>query len=77
MCPFNRGHDWSVGQAFPGLAELEPVLQPEYILKASDEEILEKVIPKLCFHLTNEQIPLLRSSAKRALHYAKKHFENR
>ena len=66
-CPFNKNHDWSVGQDYPGLDELEPLLQPEYILAASDEELTEKVIPKFCFHLTNEQIPLLRKSAKRVI----------
>lgn len=77
VCPFNRDHAWNVGQEFPGLAELEPLLQPEYILKASDDEIIEKMIPKFCFHLKNEQIPLLRSSVKRVLHYTKKHFGSR
>ena len=57
--------DWSVGKDYPGLDELEPILQPEFILKASDEEIIEQMIPKFCFHLTNEQIPLLRKSARR------------
>ena len=37
-CPFNADHDWSIGLDYPGLDELEPLLQPEYILKASDEE---------------------------------------
>ena len=68
-CPFNKNHDWSVGKDYPGLDELEPILQPEFILKASDEEIIEQMIPKFCFHLTNEQIPLLRKSAKRAIEY--------
>lgn len=66
-CPFNAGHDWSIGLDYPGLDELEPLLQPEYILKASDEKLVEKVIPKCCFHLTDEQIPLLRKSAERAM----------
>lgn len=66
-CPFNKSHDWSVGKDYPGLDALEPLLQPEYILDAPDEEIIEKMIPKFCFHLTNEQIPLLRKSAKRAI----------
>ena len=66
-CPFNADHDWSIGLDYPGLDELEPLLQPEYILKASDEEIIKKLIPKFCFHLTDKQIPLLRKSAKRAI----------
>lgn len=66
-CPFNADHDWSIGLDYPGLDELEPLLQPEYILKASDEEIIKKLIPKFCFHLTDKQISLLRKSAKRAI----------
>lgn len=66
-CPFNADHDWSIGLDYPGLDELEPLLQPEYILKASDVEIIKKLIPKFCFHLTDKQIPLLRKSAKRAI----------
>lgn len=66
-CPFNKMHDWCIGKEYPGLDELESLIQPESILKASDEELIEKVIPKFCFHLTSEQIPLLRQSAKRAM----------
>ena len=68
-CPFNKNHDWSIGKDYPGLDALELILQPEYILKASDEEIIEKLIPKFCFHLTDKQIPLLRKSAKRAIEH--------
>ena len=68
-CPFNKQHDWNIGKAFPGMAELELLLDPECILETSDEELIEKVIPKLCFHLTKEQLSLLRPSAKRALQY--------
>ena len=68
-CPFNKSHDWSVGKDYPGLDELEPLLQPEYILDAPNDEIIEKIIPKFCFHLRNEQIPLLRKSAKRAIEH--------
>jgi len=66
-CPFNKNHDWSIGKDYPGLDALELILQPEYILKASDEAIIKKLIPKFCFHLTDKQIPLLRKSAKRAI----------
>ena len=68
-CPFNKNHDWSIGKDYPGLDALELILQPEYILKASDKEIIEKLIPKFCFHLTDKQIPLLRKSAKRAIEH--------
>ena len=68
-CPFNKNHDWSIGKDYPGLDALELILQPEYILKASDEEIIEKLITKFCFHLTDKQIPLLRKSAKRAIEH--------
>ena len=68
-CPFNKNHDWSIGKDYPGLDALELILQPEYILKASDKEIIEKLIPKFCFHLTDKQIPLLRKSAKWAIEH--------
>ncbi len=68
-CPFNKNYDWSIGKDYPGLDALELILQPEYILKASDKEIIEKLIPKFCFHLTDKQIPLLRKSAKRAIEH--------
>lgn len=68
-CPFNKNYDWSIGKNYPGLDALELILQPEYILKASDKEIIEKLIPKFCFHLTDKQIPLLRKSAKRAIEH--------
>lgn len=68
-CPFNKNHDWSIGKDYPGLNALKLILQPEYILKASDKEIIEKLIPKFCFHLTDKQIPLLRKSAKRAIEH--------
>ena len=68
-CPFNKIYDWSIGKDYPGLNALELILQPEYILKASDKEIIEKLIPKFCFHLTDKQIPLLRKSAKRAIEH--------
>lgn len=67
VCPFNKTHDWVVGEEYPGLDELEPLLQPEHILKASEEELVNKVIPKFCLHLTKNQIPLLRQSAKRVV----------
>ena len=40
-CPFNKNHDWSIGKDYPGLDALELILQPEYILKASDVEIIK------------------------------------
>ena len=38
-------------------------------IKAKIEEIIKKLIPKFCFHLTDKQIPLLRKSAKRAIEH--------
>lgn len=66
-CPYNIGHDWNEGEAFPGLEEIENLLQPENIISASDKEIIEKVIPKTEFHLTAAKADVLRVSAQRVL----------
>ncbi|MBQ1501735.1 MAG: epoxyqueuosine reductase [Firmicutes bacterium] len=66
-CPYNRKHDWSAGDDFPGLADTEYLLQPENIIAASDEELIEKVIPKSDFHLTDYDTDTLRLSAERAI----------
>lgn len=66
-CPYNMKHDWNEGKSFPGLAEIEDLLSPENIITASDETLIENVIPKSDFHLTNEQADVLRICARRVL----------
>ena len=69
-CPYNRGHDWSSGEDFYGVSELEALLQPESILDASDGILLiEKVIPKTAQHIKPDShgCNILRVDAARAL----------
>ena len=70
-CPYNR-HDWSQGKKFPGLQELEPLLQPENIVAASDTVLRRSVIPKTDLHVSPDQVQTLRTSALRVLAYLKK-----
>lgn len=65
-CPHNR-HDWDEGEDFPGLDELLPLLSPENILKATDEELRERIIPKTVRHIFPDEIQTLRINAERAL----------
>ena len=64
VCPYNR-HDWSQGKDFPGLQELEPLLQPETIVAASDAELCDKVIPKTDLHISPDQV---QTSERRIAH---------
>lgn len=66
-CPHNMRHDWNEGEIFPGLAEIEELLQPENIINATDEELVEKVIPRSEYHLRNDQVDVLRKNARRVL----------
>ena len=66
-CPHNMRHDWNKGEEFPGLNDIEKLLQPENIIKASDEELIENVIPRSAYHLRNDQVDVLRKCAKRVL----------
>lgn len=67
-CPYNR-HDWSQGEEYPEVAEIESLLQPENILQASDAVLREKVIPKTEYHILPDQVQTLKISAARALKY--------
>lgn len=67
-CPFNQ-HDWSQGKPFYGLEELEELLQPENILKATDEVLIEKVVPKTDKHILPERVNVLRIAADRSLRH--------
>lgn len=66
-CPYNRHHNWNEGEEFPGLKEIEELLQSDNIISASDEELIRKVIPRSEHHLTDTQTDILRTCAKRVL----------
>ena len=65
--PYNRCHNWNEGEDFPGLKEIEALLQPKNIISASDEELIQKVIPRAEHHLTDAQTDILRIGAKRVI----------
>ena len=67
VCPYNRRHNWNEGEDFPGLKEIEALLQPKNIISASDEELIQKVIPRAEHHLTDAQTDILRIGAKRVI----------
>ncbi len=66
-CPYNMKHNWDEGEDFPGLGEAEKTLDPHNIIAASDEELLLEVFPRTDFHLSPDQINVLRINAQRAL----------
>lgn len=66
-CPYNCRHNWEEGEDFPGVKEIEELLHPENIISASDEELIEKVIPRSEYHLTEKQTYVLKTCAKRVL----------
>lgn len=66
VCPFNR-HDWNSGEDFPGLDELLPILEPEALLTATDEELVNQVIPKTVKHIQPNEVEVLRRNAARIL----------
>lgn len=68
-CPHNIRHNWDEGEDFPGLNELEPLLQPESIIAASDEELITRILPRSDHHLSTETINVLRICAQRVLDY--------
>ena len=65
-CPHNR-HNWDDGEDFPGLDEIVELLEPENIINASDEELIEKVIPKTDHHIPPEKTEILRVNARRVI----------
>ncbi|MDO5558637.1 MAG: epoxyqueuosine reductase [Oscillospiraceae bacterium] len=66
-CPNNMRHDWTSGEAFPGLDDIIELAQPENILKASDDSLCKHIIPKTVEHISPENINTLRVCAKRVL----------
>ena len=65
-CPFNRRHDWSQGKDFPGLNDFISLMQPENVLAASDEELVD-ICRRTANHLSEKDVDVLRASAGRAL----------
>lgn len=65
-CPFNRRHDWTQGEDYPGLEELVNVMQPENILTAGKEQ-LEQICLRSANHLRAENAEVLRTNAARVL----------
>ncbi len=66
-CPYNRRHDWSVGEAYPGLEELESELQPKKLLRQSDEFLRKNVVPYTSCHVTPDETETLRVCAERSV----------
>ena len=67
-CPYNKG-DWSNGEVFYAMGELEALLQPESILAADDGTLIDKVVPKTAQHIKpdSQGCNILRVNAARAL----------
>ncbi|MBQ9875393.1 MAG: epoxyqueuosine reductase [Thermoguttaceae bacterium] len=70
-CPHNRRVDWDEGEEFCGLNEVAELLEPNNIIEASDQTLVEKVIPKTEFHVPPEKVQTLRNAAERALRFQK------
>lgn len=71
VCPFNR-HDWDTGEEFPGLKKLLPLLEPEMLMAATDEELIEQIVPKTANHIQPKEVDTLRRNALRLLTNQKK-----
>lgn len=65
-CPFNRKHDWSQGEDYPGLDALVEVMQPENIHSASREQ-LENICLRSSNHLQAKDTEVLKINAERVL----------
>ena len=65
-CPFNRKHDWSQGEDYPGLDALVEVMQPENIHSASNEQ-LENICLRSSNHLQAKDTEVLKTNAERVL----------
>lgn len=68
-CPFNRKHDWSQGEDFPGLNELVGLMQPENILAAPEEDLARRICPLTSDHILPEDAATLKVNARRVLRY--------
>lgn len=66
-CPYNRMKNWDKGEPFPNMDTYVPSFTLEHLATASDEEIIEKIVPKSVWHITPAQTEMVRASARRAL----------
>ena len=66
VCPYNR-NDWDEDEDFPNLEELVPLLEPEILLKLSDEQLRNLIIPKTVGHIDTKDVETLRKNAIRFL----------
>lgn len=71
VCPYNRKHNWEIGEELEGLSKLTAELLPEKIVEASDEFLKDKVVPITENHIMVEDFSTLRVNAQRALRYKK------
>ena len=65
-CPYNR-HDWDTGEPFPGLEEISELLTPENLIAATNDELVENVVPKTDFHISPEHVETLKVCAQRSI----------
>lgn len=72
---FNGGCMSAPGYMFPmrhaGLDGITELFQPENILKAPDDVLRERVVPKTDSHILESELQTLRISAERVLRYMK------
>ena len=69
-CPFNKKHDWSKGESFPGLEELVDFMQPENVLTAEPEALARRICRLTADHILPEDANTLKVNAERALRNA-------
>lgn len=69
VCPYNRKHNWDIGDSFGDLDQIASILEPENLLEQSDEFIKEQVIPRTDNHLSPNDSGVLRKNVERALRY--------
>ena len=66
-CPYNRAHDWTDGEAYPGLEALESELSPEKLQQQPDEFLQTRVIPYTSYHVMPDEPDTLRRCAARSV----------
>ncbi len=72
-CPYNRRHDWNVGEDFSNLEEIAPMILPGEYGHLSDEFLIREVVARTDGHVRPSQVESLRKNAERALNYRHKH----
>ena len=71
ICPYNRTHNWEVGEDLEGLKELTPNLMADKIQNASDEFLINNVATLTDNHILAKDVSTLKKNAIRALSYKK------